>query len=308
MPLSQKLAAAVRALKPDVEAIESLFNEPLDKAQWKEVLELRKAVLLKSRAGKATGRKIHIMEGVCWAKEVRVLRVEPKRSKRLGEYDARATKTLLFQDGKGWWQDPLLFYLSRIQHRVPFPARLTTGSVLPGQDFEALKAKIQEYKAEACAYYEPFGTDGQGLVHSERSQWAETLIFACDSLLEGLDRWSKKMKASSHIVREAELVGYARAFLEASRDPRKLELNKKAAAFMRSENPLRPLIRSRLAELLKKRHQLPKLIEFRKMIGCRVLSGKGRDKKIQIEGKTYKDSFLVDGFKDEVKLINKRRS
>jgi hypothetical protein len=306
MPLSKEQIAAVSASRIDPAQLEALFGDGLDNQQWKEVLELRKRAILNRKSRGDNFQTWHLIDGVCWGQEVRVPRVEPKRGKRLSEFDSGACTTILFQDGKGWWQDPFLFYLVRLRLGIAMPASLPTGNVSVDVEFDALISRFRENQAQAMAYYEPPNNTAKGSKTSERSKWAEDLIIACSNVIDWLNRSAGALKGFSHIIREAESAGYSRAFLEATRDPKKEELNKKAAAFIRT-NPLTDLVRAKLNEFLQENHRPPSLREFRKFIGCKVLSGKHRDKKIQIGKYKRQDSQFVNAFKNQMRVIRKNR-
>jgi hypothetical protein len=307
MSLSKAQLAAVRSAESDPDCLRRLFVDLLDKAQWKEILEVRKSTLLNRRYKGRQAQNWRLVDGVCWAQDVKVQRVEPKRSKRLVEFNKEALKTILFQDGKGWWQDPFLFHLTRLQLGIALPNQLPTGWVSAERDFEAVITKLQEHSAEAAAYYDPPSNSRAGLKPTERSKWAEELIIACNNLIEHLNRSAGVLKAYSHIIREAEMVGYSRAFLEITRDPKKEELNTKAAAFIRKENPLTPLVKDHLKAYHQKHQRYPTLRELRDLIGCQTLSGKGRLKRIEINKKRYKDSQFVDTFKRQMKMLKHSR-
>ncbi len=299
MHLSKEQIAAVSASRIEPSQLEALFGDGLDKEQWKEVLEFRRKAILKRKF-----QKWRLIDGVFWGQEVRVPRVEPKRGRRLSEFEGRACTTLLFQDGKGWWQDPLMFYLARLRLGIAMPASLPTGNVCAESEFDALISRFRENLSQAMAYYEPPNNTAKGSKVSESSKWAEDLIIACNNVIEWLNRSAGVLKGFSHIIREAESAGYSRAFLEATRDPRKEELNKRAAAFIRT-NPLTALVKARLTEFLQENHRLPSLREFRKFIGCKVLGGKHRDKKIEIGEYKRSDSQFVDAFKNQMKVMRK---
>lgn len=303
MPLSEEQIAAVKASRIDTDHLEVLFGDRLDEHQWNEVLELRIRAILKRKSRRVNFPTWRLIEGVCWAQEVRVPRVEPKRSKRLADFNSTARRTILFQDGKGSWQDPFLFYLSRLQLGIPMPANLPTGNVSADEEFDALVSRFRENLSQAMAYYEPPKNAVKGSKISERSKWAEGQIIACSNMIEWLNRSAGALKGFCHIIREAELAGYSRAFLEATRDPKKEELNTKAAAFFRTTNPLTGFVKGQLDRFLRDNDHPPSLREFRKFLGCKVLSGKSRGKRIQIGPNKYKDSQFVDAFKSQMKAL-----
>lgn len=305
MQLSKEQIAAVCSSRFEPAHLESLFAHGIDKQQWKEVIELRKKAILDKKSRGDTFQAWRLIDGVFWGQDVKVPRVEPKRGRKLSEFDSRAIKTILFQDGKGWWQDPCLFYLARLRLGIPLPVGLPTGNVSADAEFDALISRFRDNLSQAMAYYETPNNTAKHSKTSERIKWAEDQIIACSNLIEWLNRSAGALKSFSHIIREAESAGYSRAFLEATRDPKKEELNNKAAAFIRSSNPLTELVKARLSEFLQAQGRPPLLREFRKFVGCKVLSGKRRDKRIQIGRYNWQDSQFVDAFKNQMKHVRR---
>jgi hypothetical protein len=197
-------------------------------------------------------------QGVAWEKEGNLL-TERRRSKPLNHFAANEIPIVMVSNGGGWAAEPRLWYLAHRQLAIDPPQLLQCGSIKSEQLVQEFKDKILASIRLAKPFVEPLLLpesvvrdyleesppskkkskklrdaikSAPSFKFPQRHQSAETLLYACQDILNDLEAGGKSVSPHvlgncCHLLSRVFEAGKAHAYLERDKDPQTLVENRK---------------------------------------------------------------------------------